>query len=338
MPRLVFLDGDQKVFLKAVKEKSKNNYDFIASVIEISGRSLRDWVNEKTLGDKEKLVKLSKLFKVTLPKILEEREDWWSGRVNGSVGAKARFLKHGIVATQKGRKLGGINSQINRKNNPEYYRSLGCKVAKVFKKPGKSELLAEWIGIVLGDGSLTNDQCQISLDLKTDKNYSEIVLKNLEELFDISAGIFEYPKQSLIRLIISGVGFVKMMKLFGLKTGNKVVHQVGIPEWITKNKDYYRSCVKGLFDTDGGSFTHLHRIKNYKYRHFGLTFTSASKPLMKGFENYLKQENIRYSVKDDHLFIYAVDDVKKFFETVKPNNTKHFDRFQKHMSVSTRLN
>lgn len=338
MSRLVFETGKQKLFLEGVRLKLNCNYDFLALRVGISGRSLRDWVNEKILGDKEKLTKLSELSGISLPRVVEEREDWWSGRVNGSAGAKIRFLKHGIVATESGRRLGGINSQVNRKNNPELYRSLGCNVAKFFKKPNKSELLAEWVGIVLGDGSLTNDQCQISLDLKTDKSYSVTVLKNLEVLFDISASVLEYPKQSLIRLVVSGVNFVKMMNFFGLKTGNKVVHQVGIPEWIKKNKNYYRSCIRGLFDTDGGSFTHIHWVKEYRYRHFGLTFTSASAPLLNDFGSYLKTLNIKHGLKKEHLFIYSVAEVKKFFDIVKPNNIKHFDRFRKHLAVSTRLN
>lgn len=338
MPRLVFKLGEQKLFLTKVKSGLKCNTEFLSSKIGISSRSLRDWINEKILGDKEKLIYLSQLSGISLPEIVETREDWWSGRINGSVGAAARFLKHGPVATEKGRSLGGINSQINRRNNPDYYRGLNCKVANNFRKPRKSAILAEWVGIVLGDGSLTNDQCQISLDLNNDGAYSVTVLSIVRKLFDVEASRLSYPKQGLLRIVISGVEFVRMMKDLGLEIGNKVEHQIQIPEWIKSNVEYYRHCIRGLFDTDGGSFTHTHWVRAYRYRHFGLTFTSASKPLLTDFEHYLKSADIKASMRSEHLFIYSIKDVKKFFKVVNPNNLKHLSRLNTYLSYSSRLN
>jgi hypothetical protein len=338
MPRLVFKVGEQKLFLIKVKEKLNCNTEYISDQIGISSRSLRDWINEKIIGDKEKLIRLSRLSGISLPEVIETREDWWSGRVNGSTGAKTRFLKHGPVATEKGRILGGIRSQINRRKNPEYYKKLGCLVANDFKKPKKSPLLAEWIGIVLGDGALTKDQCQISLDLNTDSAYSVKVVMIIRKLFGVAASSLSYPKQGLLRIVVSGVKFVKMMNGFGLVTGNKVAHQVQVPEWIKNDTECYRGCIRGLFDTDGGSFTHTHWVKTYQYRHFGLTYTSASKPLLKDFENYLRSVDIKVSARREHLFIYSISQVKKFFKVIKPNNLKHLSRLNTYLSFSSRLN
>lgn len=338
MARLVFETGRQKAFFNEVRVSLDIGYDEIARKIDISGRSLRDWVYEKILGNKEKLVKLSELSGVSLPEILEEREEWWSGRVHGRKAALIRLKKYGIPGSIETRRKGGLISQINRRNNPEYYRSLGCNVANKFQKPNKSVKLAEWVGVVLGDGGLTRDQCQISLDLKSDREYAKTVAKLVERLFGFPPSVLEYYKSSLIRIVITGVDFVKMMNLFGMETGNKIAHQVSIPKWIKDNNLYYRACIRGLFDTDGGSFTHRHWVKSYKYRHFGLTFTSASKPLLQDFSNYLKIEDIKHAIGGVNIFIRDLHHVRKFFDIVKPSNTKHFKRLQLHLSSPTRLN
>ena len=60
-----------------------------------------------------------------------------------------------------GRKLGGTNSQKNRRKNPELYRRLGCPIAFPHKKARHSPQLAEIVGIILGDGGITHNQLKI---------------------------------------------------------------------------------------------------------------------------------------------------------------------------------
>ncbi|OGD83776.1 hypothetical protein A2572_01000 [Candidatus Collierbacteria bacterium RIFOXYD1_FULL_40_9] len=64
----------------------------------------------------------------------------------------------------QGRSKGGVNSQINRRVNPIHYRNLGCNVAKESVTPKHSELLAETVGVILGDGGITNNQLKITLN------------------------------------------------------------------------------------------------------------------------------------------------------------------------------
>lgn len=237
-----------------------------------------------------------------------------------------------------GRSLGGRNSQLNRRANPDFYRSLGCLMPNVFHRPNKSQKLAELIGIVLGDGGLTRDQCQITLSFKDDREFAVYVSDLIEELFAKKPTIAEYPNHGCRRVIITGVDFVRMMVGFGLRIGNKTKNQVEIPGWIRKNKLLYKASIRGLFDTDGGTFTHRHWVGGHRYRHFGITFTSASKPILNGFYTYLNVASIKCRVTEYNIFIYSLVEVKKFFDLIKPKNRKHIARYAYHLSVPTRLN
>jgi len=335
--RLVFERNDQIDFFRQVKEKSGLRRSVLGKLVGVVGRSYSDWANGRIIPKEIGVRFLSLKFGVPIPKIIETREEWWSGRVNGRRAALIGYEKFGVPGSLESRKRGGVISQQRRRERPEYYRNLGCLVANSYRSPKKSSELAEFVGIVLGDGGLTKDQCQITLSYEDDRDYAIYVGNLVDRLFKVKPGIFEYPKYGCRRVIISGVNFVKIMTEFGLKIGNKVINQIGIPNWVRDNRRYYCSCVRGLFDTDGGTFTHEHWVGKYKYRHFGLTFTSASKPLLDNFRFYLDSEKIKNSIGGKNIFIYDISCVKQFFKVVQPNNFKHIRRLEKHLSSPTRL-
>jgi len=336
--RWVFADDDQVSFFKEIKEKSGLSNEVLGSFIGVSGRSFGDWVNRKTLPSKEGVLRLGQKFKIMVPKILEEREEFWSGRIHGRKAALKRLKIYGPPGTPEGRRKGGLVSWQRRRENPDVYRKLGCIVGNKFIKPKKSEDLAEFVGIVLGDGCLTKDQCQISLNMIDDKEYVKYVARLVSKLFGYDPTVAEYPGQTVTRIIITGVYFIKIMKSFGLIVGNKTKNQVGVPEWIKSDKNFFRACIRGLFDTDGGTFTHKHKVKRYDYCHFGLTYTSACKPLLSSFKKCLEVDDIKTYGKKDCLFVYRVGDINSFFNIYQTKNLKHVYRFKDHLSRSTRLN
>ncbi len=173
--------------------------------------------------------------------------------------------------------------------------------------------------------------------LRDDRLYADYVGDLIFSLFGYRPSIIEYPKYSVIRIIVTGVLFVKMMEDLGLKVGDKVRHQVGIPEWIKFKENYFRACIRGLFDTDGGTFFHKHCTRGYHYRHFRLTFTSASRCLLDDFRNCLGVDEILIHGKKDCLFLYKGDDIGKFFEIYGPRNLKHKDRYEEYLSKPSRL-
>lgn len=337
--RLAWRKDEQIGFFRKVKEVSGLNRDELGKMVGIVGRSYTDWANGAILPSKDAVRILSDRFKVPAPEATEEREEWWSGRVNGRKGAIAKFKKYGCYGnlTHEDRVRGGKISQQRRIENPEYYRSLGCNVSNEFITPKKDKPLAEFVGIVLGDGCIARDQCQISLSYRDDEEFAKYVARLTSDLFGYIPSIVFDKECSVRKVVVSGIRFVGLLESIGLVVGDKVRQQVDIPRWIKQDTGCYRSCIRGLFDTDGGTFTHTHWCGGHRYRHFGLTFTSASAPLLDSYSFGLNCLGINHRKTKVNIFIDNLKDVEKFFKMVKPSNQKHWRRYQEHLSKSTRV-
>lgn len=172
-----------------------------------------------------------------------------------------------------------------------------------FRKPECSVELAEFVGIVLGDGGLTRDQCVISLHMIDDIEYSEYVRVIINKLFDANATTVSYPKHHVIKVVVSGISLIKILESFGLKVGNKMKHKIDIPDWIKDNREYLRACRRGLYDTDGATFTHKHTVLGHKYVHFGVGFCSASKPLFNSYALGLTQFGLEPHFNGTNFFV-----------------------------------
>lgn len=337
MSRLVLNKLEQRRFLIEVCEALGVNTEQAGKLVGISGRNYRDWVNGKLLPRKDAVMKLSELSGLPIPTIIEEREEWWSGRVNGKIGGLKRIKKYGVTFTDEDRIKGGHMSQLHRLQDPEYYRKLGCSVPNKFRRPDKSEDLAEFLGIVLGDGGLTRGQCEISLHMIDDIEYSKHVQHLADELFGAKSSISSYPKHNVIKVVISGIMFTQLLEQLGLRRGNKIKHQVDIPGWIKENPVYLRACMRGLYDTDGGTFTHNHVVSGHQYKHFGVTFTSASKPLIKSYGEGLRQNGFAIHAQGVNIFLYGTKVSQRFFDTFKPNNPKSRARLTAYLAEVARV-
>ncbi len=337
MSRLVLNKIEQKEFLVRVCEELGINTERAGALVGICGRNYRDWINGKLLPRKEAMEKLSVMSGIPLPMIVEEREEWWSGRVNGKKGGLIRIKKHGVTFTEADRIRGGHASQVRRLEDPEHYRKLGCSVPNVFTTPNLGEELAEFLGIVLGDGGLTAGQCEISLHMIDDIEYSRHIQYLADKLFGAKSSISSYPKHNVIKVVISGIMFTQLLEQFGLKRGNKIKHQVDIPGWIKEEPNYLRACMRGLYDTDGGTFIHNHVVSGHKYKHFGITFTSASKPLINSYKEGLRQNGFAIHSQGVNIFLYGTKASQRFFNTFKPNNPKSRARLTAYLAEVARV-
>jgi hypothetical protein len=108
--RCVFDADGQVSFFGDIKEKFGLSNEVLGGLVGISGRSFGDWVNGKSLPTKKGVLVLSRRFGVSSPDILEEREEYWSGRVHGRKAALKRLEIHGPPGTPEGRRKGGLVS------------------------------------------------------------------------------------------------------------------------------------------------------------------------------------------------------------------------------------
>ncbi len=107
--------------------------------------------------------------------------------------------------------------------------------------------LAEFIGICLGDGHASKYQVTVSLNSIADKNYITYVVKLAADLFPGSTmSVVERKNYNMVDIKVNSVIVTKFMKKNGVISNNKF-----IPKWIFKKSVYVKSCLRGLFDTEG---------------------------------------------------------------------------------------
>ena len=327
MSRVKMANGLQEKFLNSVSKAMNSDWVGLSRITNVSSRTLFDWRREKYKMSYETLRKLNRISKVEIPKAMEILPDYWNVRKAGLAGGIERNRLYGNLGTVEGRIKGGKISQYRFSKNPEYARKVGFNVRNTILSPKNSEFLAEFMGIALGDGGVTNHQVTISLNSKTEVVYADFIKKLIFDLFGIHSTI-KTKKDNSIRVIATGRNLVDFLLSRGLKIGNKIKQQIGVPRWILRNKQFMKSCLKGLIDTDGGIYFHKHVTKGIKYRHMGLCFTSYSRPLLIFVYKALLNFNISAKINENgRVFVYNRMGVKKYFDIIGSHNSHHIERF-----------
>ena len=187
------------------------------------------------------------------------------------MGALARIAKYGNPGTPEGRRNGGLNSVLSQTKLDNNF-----KKAKNFFKPKNSKLLSEFMGILIGDGHLSNYQVSITTNSETDFEHAVYIGKLIKKIFCLESSIKFRKEAKAVNIIVSSVNLVKWLSGMGMPIGNKLVKGISVPNWIKGNDLYEKSFIRGLFDTDGCVYIDKHTIKGKVYRNMGWNFTSYS--------------------------------------------------------------
>ena len=152
---------------------------------------------------------------------------------------------------------------------------------KVIRTPKPSKSLAEFFGIMLGDGGINNLwQANITMNSVADAEYVLYVEKLIQDLFNISPAIRKRKARNAVVISAASTTLVNFLVARGLPRGSKLKNGVQIPDWILQTRSYRTACVRGLVDTDGCLFIHSHKIRGKPYRNIGLCFTSYSPKML----------------------------------------------------------
>jgi len=224
------------------------------------------------------------------------------------------------VAANWGQKKGGT-------------RSGGGKPKRVRILTGKSEDLAEVVGVILGDGHLEKRYrsghyavkiCGGEDDLEYLVSFvSPLFLK----VFRKKLKSFRFKKARAVMFYIYDKNVVFTLEHHGLKTGNKKDNGSCIPQWIFENEGYLKACLRGIFDTDGTVFP---KSANHKIPQ--LELTSKTKGIQRTFRRGLLQLSFKPSkwsgTDSPKCGLYAKSQVDKFSREISFHNFKHGRRFQ----------
>lgn len=205
------------------------------------------------------------------------------------------------------------------------------------QKPKISPKLAEFVGIMLGDGSIVaNDRIKqyavyVCGNSEDDKRYLLDFIKPLiRDLFDVNVSVKYHKKFKEILLYKYSKDFVKLLEKIGLKAGNKKANNVGFPNWIFTDKKLVAACLRGLFNTDGTIY------KRWKHRGYFIEFTSNIIKLQNDITKALDLLGINHSKWfrskgpiANRCSICSQGEVKRFLSTVGSSNPKYSETIQK---------
>lgn len=320
----VFPLGSQRSFLEDTAQAF--TVDRIAQICDCSTRTIRDWRREKSSMGYLALKRLCAVRKIPIPKEVATRSRYAHVRAAGRLGAQVVMQKYGRVpvdeAHRKLRWQKWWDTDGKHEDSPLFR-------AKQVHFPEHSEMFAEFIGIMLGDGGLSERQVYITLHHIDDLQYSVFVRDLMSRLFKVRPRMYHQPRKSVNSVVISRSVLVQFLHREGLPIGNKVRQEVDVPAWIKKNKKYSLACVRGLVDTDGSIFTHRYTVNGKQYSYKKLGFTSRSAPLRRSVAHILERLGMSSRISGYDVRLDSLDDMKKYFSVVGSHNPKHLKRYAK---------
>lgn len=321
--RAIFPSGKQRAFLKKVGEKL--TVAAVAHISQCSERTVRDWRREKFSMPLSTLYMLSAQAHIPMPKNIRAQSAYANSAKASRMGYAAVIKKYGRIPRDE---------KYRKEQWRVWWKSTGrleknsILESKPVHKPERDVQLAEFIGIMMGDGGMSDYQIVITLHHTDDLEYSTIVASLIKRLFKITPRIYHSPRNSVNDIVVSRRQLVQYLHELGLPIGNKVKQQFDIPEWIRCNKEFSIACLRGLIDTDGCIFSHRYLVKNKWYTYKKLSFSSASEPLRQSVHDVLQKFGFHPRITGTNVRLDRIEDVKRYFSLIDSHNPKHLRRYE----------
>jgi hypothetical protein len=180
--------------------------------------------------------------------------------------------------------------------------------------------LAEFFGILLGDGSVNRYFTKIYLNRINDAEYAPFVAKLAKKLFSnarvsvTDTGI----TRGTVDVQISSVDVSKYLFKIGFDPKKR-----NIPKWITKEPKFAKATLRGLFDTEGTVGFKYFRGKNGNYFYKQLTVTNVNENVLSFVEGSLKRFGfgaLKRSGKN--IYISNKTDIQLYQKVIGSSNPK----------------
>jgi intein/homing endonuclease len=209
--------------------------------------------------------------------------------------------------------------------------SLSSGRIKSITIPEESVELAEFFGVMLGDGNLTKIESykvgSYQVRVVGDSRYDNVFLvghvKSLvQSLFGVGARCYDVKGSNTLVLNVNSKRLVEFLESKGFKPGDKIRNKLGIPGWIKENKAFLSACLRGLYDTDGG----IYKLNNQNT--FQIAFTSHNCALLKDVKDSLLALGMSPSriVDGRRIYITKKSELRKFLKQIGFRNSKHLNK------------
>lgn len=179
--------------------------------------------------------------------------------------------------------------------------------------------LAEFAGIMLGDGHISPTQVVVSFD-SNELEYVGYVSNLASRLFGVQGRYIKRKNSAAYDLYIGSTVLVRFFRDMGL-VSNKVQAQVDVPTWIKQNSTYQQAALRGLFDTDGSV---------YKLRFgFQMNFCNNSKPLLTSTRNMLIELGFHPSrISINKIYLTRISELQRYGCEIGFSNKKHLEKMR----------
>ena len=315
--------GTQRAFIVQAKVSLGITYAALAQKLYVSPRTITDWVREKYRIPYSVAQKISTWSHVPIPKnykLITQKDHL---QKIAPLGGKARIARYKKIAldedyrSSKWKEWWETTGQYRK--NPNGFQSLIPT-----KTPPLSESLAEFVGIMLGDGGIAPYHISITLSEK-EKDYVNYIVKMIHKLFGVQAKVYKQKQSKAVSIVVQRKQIVDFCKSIGLVQGNKVRQQCDIPQWIKDDTTYSRTCIRGLIDTDGCFYTNSYKINRKKYTYLKICFTNFSSPLIKSVYKILQDFEISSYINKNGKDIRITNrlSVNRYISIIGSSNSKH---------------
>jgi intein/homing endonuclease len=234
-------------------------------------------------------------------------------RQNKSISQIAPIL--GLTPVGVYDRLVRLRIQTQRSQKPRFSNG------RILEVPPLSEDLAEFCGVMLGDGHIGTGQIFITVNIKTDQNYVPYLQDLFERLFHFTPRVTKVISEAVVNLYVTSAYLVGKLRDIGIYSSNKVRDQVGVPDWIFGEPEYQRGFLRGFFDTDGS----IYRLKHFNA--VQMSFSNRSVRLLEGTRQLLLGLRYHPSRFSGHsIYLTRQTDLKKYAEEIGFGNLKHHGR------------
>lgn len=321
--RAIFPPSKQRAFLERAGREL--TVAMMARVAHCSERTVRDWRREKFSIPLTAVRMLAARARVTVPKNMRTRDKYAHIAKASRMGADATIKKYGRIPHDEKRRKERWRVWWETEGKFKKNRILESRAVH---RPKRNTDLAEFIGIVMGDGGISNYQVVITLHHVDDLEYVSFVSSLIKKLFKMEPRIYHSLKNSVNDIAISRRELVLYLHNLGLPIGDKIKQRLDIPGWIKCDQELSVACLRGLIDTDGCIFTHRYRAKGTWYAYKKLSFTSASEPLRGSVHTLLLEFGFHPRMTAKDVRLDRAKDMERYFNRIGSHNPKHLRRYE----------
>lgn len=324
--RVVFSKkSEQEAFLRKCKKHLDMSWADISKFLGVSPKTVYDWSRGKFKMSYLAVQLLSERSEILLP--LGTKVVSWKEHL--------KSIAHlgGLSVVNKCQKVGG-DELYRKKKWKEWWEREGKSSVKLHAKtlfvrlPLRDEYLAEFVGIMMGDGGVAPYHISITLNSETDAQYKEYVSGLIKRLFELEPKVYKRRDCKAVVIIIQRKVVVDFCSSIGLPKGNKLKQGLIVPQWIQEDKNKMIACMRGLFDTDGSVFKHSYFSKGKNYSYLNISLSSRSLVLLETIKKSLinLQINARIARGQSDLRIEDQNSVSRFVTLIGTHNPKHQDK------------